>query len=237
MTEIRAAIYARFSSDKQSERSIDDQVVLCRQFCDREGMLVVIVYDDRAISGASTINRAGWRSLMRDAGDGKFDIVVSEALDRISRDQEDLSGIFKRLRFRGINILTLQDGLVGEMHVGIKGLLGALYLKDLAQKTKRGQAGVIRDHRHNGGRSYGYRSVAGKAGILQICEDEAEIVRRIFNDYLGGFSPRDIAGNPSPVRAAALGMPLRSPGAESVKMAFYRTHSTSAALFGTDNRS
>jgi site-specific DNA recombinase len=65
--DMRAVIYARFSSDKQSDRSIEDQVDLCRGFCEREGLRVVGVYDDRAITGASTLNRAGWLKLMRDA--------------------------------------------------------------------------------------------------------------------------------------------------------------------------
>ncbi len=189
----RTAIYARFSSDKQSERSVDDQVALCRAYCEHNQLSVVGVYDDRAISGASTVNRLGWQKLMRDARGGKFDVVVAEALDRISRDQEDLAGIYKRLRFAGIEIRTVQDGRAEEIHVGVKGLLGALYLKDLAQKTKRGQAGVVRDGRHNGGRSYGYRAIAGQNGRLEILEDESAVVRRIFESYIGGKSPRDIA--------------------------------------------
>jgi site-specific DNA recombinase len=189
----RAVVYARFSSDKQSERSIDDQVALCRAFCESEGLLLVGIYDDRAISGASTQNRLGWLRLMRDANAGKFDVLVAESLDRISRDQEDLAGIYKRLSFKQIEIHTVQDGTTGEIHVGIKGLLGALYLKDLAQKTKRGQAGVVRDGRHNGGRSYGYRPVSGQPGILEILDTEAAVVRRIFNSYVAGNSPRHIA--------------------------------------------
>ncbi len=193
MTSMRAAIYARYSSDKQSERSIDDQIALCRAFCERDGLNVVAVYDDRATSGASTANRFGWLQLMRDARAGRFDVVVAEALDRISRDQEDLAGIHKRLRFLRIEIRTVQDGKTEEIHVGVKGLLGALYLKDLAQKTKRGQAGVIRDRRHCGGRSYGYRSVKGQAGRLEIDEAEAEVVRRIFAAYAAGQPPRALA--------------------------------------------
>jgi site-specific DNA recombinase len=194
MAKIRcAAIYARFSSDKQSERSIDDQVALCRAFCERDGLRVIGVYEDRAISGASIANRFGWLKLMRDANAGKFGVVVAEALDRISRDQEDLAGIYKRLCFKQIEIRTVQDGRAEEIHVGIKGLVGALYLRDLAQKTRRGQAGVVRDGRHNGGRSYGYRAVPGQAGRLEIEEAEASIVRSIFDSYLASRSPRDIA--------------------------------------------
>ncbi|WP_245322142.1 recombinase family protein [Bradyrhizobium sp. LTSPM299] len=75
----------------------------------------------------------------------------------------------------------------------MKGLLGSLYLKDLAQKTRRGQAGVNRDGRHNGGRSYGYQPIPGKPGELEIDRTEATIVRQIFTDYLDARSPREIA--------------------------------------------
>lgn len=190
---MKAAIYARFSSDKQTDKSIEDQIALCRAICEHEGLAVTAVYDDRAISGASTLNRLGWQRLMRDAKAGKFDVVVAEALDRISRDQEDLAGIHKRLRFAGVEIRTAQDGIAGDIHIGVKGLLGSLYLKDLAQKTRRGQAGVIRDGRHNGGRSYGYRPILGKRGELEIDAAQATIVRQIFADYLDARSPRDIA--------------------------------------------
>ncbi len=63
----RAAIYARYSSDKQNERSIDDQVALCRAYCERHDLFIVDVYNDRAISGASTANRPGWHTLMSGA--------------------------------------------------------------------------------------------------------------------------------------------------------------------------
>ena len=61
----RAAIYARYSSDKQNERSVDDQVALCRTIAERAGYAVVAVYSDAGISGASTLNRPGFRDLER----------------------------------------------------------------------------------------------------------------------------------------------------------------------------
>jgi site-specific DNA recombinase len=191
---MKAAIYARFSDkEKQTDKSIEDQVALCRAICEREGLTVVEVYSDHGISGASMLNRLAVQRLMRDAKAGKFKVVVAESLDRLARDQEDTAGIYKRLKFAGVEIRTEQDSLVSEMHVGVKGLLGALYLKDLAQKTHRGQAGVVRDGRHNGGRSFGYRPVLGRPGILEIDDAEAGTVRRIFDSYLDNMSPRDIA--------------------------------------------
>jgi site-specific DNA recombinase len=90
---MRAVIYARFSTDLQSAASIDDQVRVCRERIEHEGHTVVEVYADRAISGASRV--PGIQSLMVDAAKGKFDLVYAEALDRISRDQEDVAGVYK----------------------------------------------------------------------------------------------------------------------------------------------
>jgi Recombinase/Recombinase zinc beta ribbon domain/Activator of Hsp90 ATPase homolog 1-like protein len=73
------------------------------------------------------------------------------------------------------------------------GLLGSLFLTDPAHKVRRGMQGVIRDGRHAGGRAYGYRPVPGKPGELEIVEEEAQVVRQIFFDYVGGKTPREIA--------------------------------------------
>ena len=94
---LRAAIYARYSSDLQSETSVEDQVRLCWERGERDGHEVIQVFNDYAISGSSLINRPGMLSLMAAAKDGMFDLVYAEALDRISRDQEDIAAIYKRL--------------------------------------------------------------------------------------------------------------------------------------------
>lgn len=190
----KAAIYARFSTDLQRDRSIDDQVALCRGFAARQGLTVSEIYFDRAKTSASILGRDGLMRLMDDARDGRFDVVIVEALDRVSRDQEDLAGIFKRLSFLGIEIVGVHDGVADAMQVGIRGLVGSLFLTDLKHKVRRGLQGVIRDGRHAGGRAYGYRPVMGKPGELEIVPEEAEVIRRIFTEFLAGSSPRTIAG-------------------------------------------
>jgi DNA invertase Pin-like site-specific DNA recombinase len=191
---VRAALYARYSSDRQREASIEDQLRLCRERAAREGWQVADSYSDRSVSGASLI-RPGIQALMEDAQARRFDVVLAESLDRISRDQEDIAGVYKRLSFAGVRILTLSEGEISELHVGLKGTMGALYLKDLADRTRRGLRGRVEAGRSGGGRCYGYEVVqAGdERGGRRIDPVEAEIVRRIFRDHAAGVSPRRIA--------------------------------------------
>tara|TARA_R110000787_G_scaffold88103_5_gene187254 strand:+ start:62 stop:1804 length:1743 start_codon:yes stop_codon:yes gene_type:complete len=196
---LSVALYARYSSDNQRDASIEDQLRLCRERADREGWRIVDSYSDRSISGASLI-RPGIQALMADAQDRRFDIVLAESLDRISRDQEDIAGIYKRFTFAGVRMVTLSEGDISELHIGLKGTMGALYLKDLADKTRRGLRGRVEDGKSGGGNSYGYRVVrnTGPDGELirgdrEIDPTEAKIVRRIFIDYAAGKSPRVIA--------------------------------------------
>jgi DNA invertase Pin-like site-specific DNA recombinase len=86
-------IYARYSSDNQSEHSIDDQLRICRARAEREGWQVVSVFTDYAISGASTL-RPGYQQLLELIRRGGVDIVLAESLDRFSRDQEHIAGFF-----------------------------------------------------------------------------------------------------------------------------------------------
>jgi len=195
----RVALYARYSSDNQSEASIEDQLRLCKERASKEGWTLTQCYSDRAISGASLM-RSGVQSLIADALTGRFDIILAEALDRLSRDQEDIAGIYKRMEFAGVKIITLSEGEINQLHVGLKGTMNALFLKDLADKTRRGLRGRVEAGKSGGGNSYGYDVVKrfddnGKAltGDRKINKAEAQIIRRIFTDFADGKSPRAIA--------------------------------------------
>ena len=208
---MRAAIYARYSTDMQSAASIEDQVRLAKERAEAEGWHVVQVHSDAAISGGSLKMRPGMLSLLGDASLGSFDIVLAEALDRISRDQEDIAAIYKRLQFAGVQLFTLSEGKISELHIGLKGTMNALFLKDLADKTRRGLRGRVEAGFSGGGKTYGYRVVhrlhadgTPATGEREIIEEEARIVRRIFEEYVSGLTPRKIAarlnadGIPSP---------------------------------------
>jgi DNA invertase Pin-like site-specific DNA recombinase len=139
---MKAAIYARYSSENQRDASIADQFRICRELAQRQGWHIAAEYSDHAVSGA-TIMRPGFQAMMREALQKKFDIVMAEALDCFSRDQEDTAGLFKRLTFAGVNIVTLAEGDITHLHIGLKGTMNALFLKELAEKTRRGLRGRI----------------------------------------------------------------------------------------------
>jgi site-specific DNA recombinase len=189
----RAAIYARFSTDLQDEKSVEDQIALCREYAQRNSLAVVETFEDKARSGASILNRDGLLQMMERAKNGAFDVLVTEALDRLSRDMEDLAGIHKRLTFRGIEIRAVHEGKVDTVLVGLRGLVGQLYREDNAKKVRRGMAGVIRSNRHAGGRAFGYAPIPGERGRLAVTEAEARVVLRIFTEYAAGKTPREIA--------------------------------------------
>ena len=99
---MHVALYARYSSDSQREASIEDQFRICREQAKREKWKIVGTYRDAGISGASMILRPGIQSLLHDAQTGQFDMVLAEALDRISRDQADVATFYKHLKFAAI---------------------------------------------------------------------------------------------------------------------------------------
>lgn len=196
---MRAAIYARYSTDLQSEASIEDQMRLCQRIAAQHGWIVVQSYADAGISGASLL-RPGYQQLMTDARQKKFEVVLAEGIDRISRDQEHIAAFYKQMSFSGVSIVTVAEGEVSDLHIGLKGTMSSLFLKDLAQKTRRGLEGRVRKGKAAGGVTYGYTVARGfhadgsaVTGERQIIEDEATIVRRIFRDYSHGLSPRAIA--------------------------------------------
>jgi site-specific DNA recombinase len=195
----RAVIYARYSSDLQRAASIEDQVRLCKERIKREGWRLTATYVDRAQSGSHHL-RPGYQKLLSDARSNSFDLVVAEALDRLSRDQEHIAALYKQLSFANVRIVTLAEGEVSELHIGLKGTMNALFLKDLGAKTHRGLRGRIEAGRSAGGICYGYaipheHDARGELirGGRVIDQAEAAIVRRIFEEFSAGRSPRAIA--------------------------------------------
>ena len=143
-------MYARYSTDRQNPKSVDDQIHLCIGRIRELGGEPVATYADRGITGEFAILRPALQRLLRDALDGRFDVVVAEALDRISRSQADTAAIHRRLEFRGVRIHTLSEGSVGPLHIGLRGTMNELFLADLRAKVRRGMEGSLRRGRIGG---------------------------------------------------------------------------------------
>lgn len=137
---------------------------------------------------------------MRDVQRGEFKILLAEALDRISRDQANVATFYKHLKFAGVTIVTLAEGEISELHVGLKGTMITLFLKDLAMKAHRGLRGRVEKGKAGGGLCYGYKVMKkvdanGEPirGDREIVPEEADTIRRIFREFASGKSPKAIA--------------------------------------------
>ena len=202
---MKTVIYARFSSQLQNPRSIEDQITICRERCEREGWEIVGVHTDHAISGAAGIaesQRPGLAAMLSRIELGGINQVLAESTDRLARHEGDSFAIRERLAFANVRLFTLSDGEISQMTGTIKGMMDANFRKELGAKIKRGQRGTVAQGRSPAGLAYGYRlanriDANGRAvrGLREIDADKAAIVRRIFQDYVDGKSPKKIAEN------------------------------------------
>lgn len=200
---MRTVIYARFSSNLQNSRSIDDQVTVCRERCEAEGWPIVDVFADYAIGGGAGMSedqRPSMAAMLERVDAGDIDQVLADSTSRIARNQGDAHHIRERINFAGARLFTLADGEVDALRGGIKGLLDEQQRKDLGHNIRRAQRGRAAQGLAPAGLAYGYRSAnriddRGQLtrGLREIDPDRAEVVRRIFAEYAEGRSARQIA--------------------------------------------
>ena len=196
----RVALYARYSTSHQNPKSIDDQLRECRRRVADLGGTIIAEYSDPKLTGSiPTRFRPGLQSMLNDCQRYAFTAVCAESMDRLSRGQHDITYIYERLDYLKIPILTIQENLIDQFLVGFKGTMNAVFLKDLAAKTRRGLIGVIESGRQVGPPAYGYRSVnriEGSEmirGLREIDPKTSATVRRIYSLYVEGTSARAIA--------------------------------------------
>jgi len=204
---LKAAIYARYSSDNQRPESIDDQISACRELAAARGFSVdpTHVFTDKAKSGALR-ERPGLEALLAAARDHQFHAVLVDDLSRLSRDNYFLLTLYAELRFRGVRIISRADSLDSEDHHAklgfqMRGIVNELYLDDLRERTLRGQKGQKARGFTVGEATYGYRSQpVGEMRVdrrgrprpdgyrMVVDPSEAEMVGRIFREFSEGRS-------------------------------------------------
>lgn len=158
---MRAAVYARYSTDMQSAASIEDQARNCRKRADAEGWEIIATFSDAAITG-SDHTRPGYQQMLAAAARQEFEVLLLDDLSRLARDSIEQEKTIRRLEFQGLRIIATSDGYDSEskarkVHRGFKGLMNEIFLDDLREKTHRGQEGQARKGYWTGGRPYGYR--------------------------------------------------------------------------------
>jgi site-specific DNA recombinase len=204
---MRVAIYARYSSENQSEKSIDDQIRVCQKYIDHHNFTCdeKYIYTDEAISG-SIINRPGLQALERAMENKEFDAVAVDDLSRLSRSNHQMLTLVNKFAFHQVKIISVSDGIVtdddnSKLGIHIRGLINELYLDDLKKKTMRGLEGQKLRGYSTGESVFGYKSCPvgelrlNKKGqpkyegmVHKIQEEEASIVRRIYKNFIEGKS-------------------------------------------------
>lgn len=192
----RAVIYARFSSSKQREESIEGQLRYCEKYAANMGYTVVRHYIDRALSGTSD-RRPQFQQMIEDSKKKQFDYVIVWKLDRFSRNRYD-SAIYKnKLKKNGVKVISATEGIgEGDESIILEAVLEAMaetYSKQLAQNVKRGlNESALKCTSTGGNIPYGYK-LECKGGKLVPDEETAPIAKYIFEQYAAGVSKSAIA--------------------------------------------
>lgn len=195
------AIYCRVSTEEQSENgySIDEQERLLEEWCKKMGYVIYKCYSDRGISGKNIKDRPALKELLSDAKEGKFDMVISWKINRVSRKLEDVLKIVNILEKNNITFKSYSepfetDTPAGRMQFQMMALIGEFERGTIAQNVKMGMISKAKSGNWCGGRVLGYDLVPNNSpeeekkgkNKLEINEKEAEIVRFIFNEYSKG---------------------------------------------------
>lgn len=204
----RAALYARFSTDKQRDASIEDQFYECERAAEAARLRVVARFEDKGFSGG-TAERPGYQALLAAARAGNFDVIVTEDISRLWRNRAEFGPRSAELEDLGVHWLscvgqdTRRDGW--GLVVQVLQAMAEQARREASYRTRRGQEGRARAGKSAGGRAYGYVPAAlSGTGEVEIEETQAAVVRRVFELYADGVSPRNIAarlnteGVPSP---------------------------------------
>lgn len=212
---LRAALYGRYSTDKQSRESVADQFRVCERLAEREGFAVVARFSDAAISGG-TSRRPGYQDMLAAARRREFKVIIAEDTSRLWRNLAEQAPRLAELADLGVHVLTHDLDSRSESAGMLSAVLGAsaeAYRREIARRTRRGLEGKAQRGKSTGGRAYGYCSVddpsetnkdGTPAKVRAIDKEKAKVVRWIFEQYALGWSTRRIAidlnerGVPSP---------------------------------------
>lgn len=191
---MKAIIYARYSSDNQREESIEGQVRECMEYAERNGIVVIDTYIDRALS-AKTDNRPNFQKMIRDSYKGLFDLVIVWKLDRFARNRYDSAYYKTILKKNGVKVVSARESIAeGSEGILLESVLegyAEYFSADLAEKVTRGMMENALKCMNNGaGIPLGY--YVDDTQHLQIDEKKAPYVKEIFQRFADGEMIKNI---------------------------------------------
>ena len=189
----KAVIYARYSSEKQTEQSIEGQLSVCYKYAQDKDYQVVDEYIDRATTGTND-NRAGFQQMLSDSAKKEWQYVLVYKGDRFARNRVESTLNKQILKKNGVKVVSATENIPDSPEgIILESLLEGMaeyYSAELAQKVKRGMRELVKKKQTLGGHAlYGYRFVDKK---YVIDEQEAFVVRYVFEQYANGKSKKEI---------------------------------------------
>ncbi len=188
-----AVIYARYSCDKQTEQSIEGQLRVCREYAQRNDIVILNTYIDQAMSGTND-NRPDFQKMIKDSARKEWDYVLVYKLDRFSRNKFEATIHKKTLRDNGVKVLSAMENIPDTPEgIILESLLEGMnqyYSAELSQKVKRGMRETrLKGYFQGGNILYGYRLDGRKIVIDEI---HSEVVKRIYEEFASGICVREI---------------------------------------------
>ncbi len=200
-----AVIYARYSSQGQNEQSIEGQIRICTEFAENNGYTVVKIYTDKARSGMND-HRPDFQKMIADADSGAFEQIIVYKFDRFARNRVDSIMYKAQLKKKfGIRVVSatepVSDDEGGEFYEMFLEWNDEKYSQRLSKRVHDGLDTSVKNGTYCGGKLiYGYKLIdtdkRGNKGIIHriaIDEEQAEVVRYIFEEYAKGTPKKEIA--------------------------------------------
>lgn len=192
---MKVCLYMRYSSEKQTEQSIEGQERVCTEFCARQGYEIVNRYIDRATSAFSHIDkRTQFQKMISDSEKHIFDAVVVYKLDRFARNRYDSATYKNKLKRNGVQVVSatenISDAPEGVILESVLEGMAEFYSKELSQKITRGmRESAIKTQSLGGHIPLGYK-IENKKFVID--ESKAAIVREAFERYANGETMADL---------------------------------------------
>lgn len=191
-----AVIYARYSSDSQTEQSIESQLRICKEYAQKNDIVIVDTYIDRAMSGTND-NRVAFQKMLKDSSNHQFSVVLVYKLDRFSRNKYESVIHKKTLKDNGVRIISCMENIPdtpeGTLMEALLEEFNQYFSEELTQKVNRGlKESWLKGNATGGCHVFGYDIINKK---YVVNEYEKEIVLKAFDMYSNGYRARVIAEN------------------------------------------